>query len=339
MFAARADRTAYESLCLLYVALTRAVHAVEMVIAPPSKPEEYSATLAGLLRAALAPGTPAAPDSVLYDSGDPAWERKAAPAAAVAKAGAVSSATEIASPVIEEVRIGLAPSRGPRRRGLDRRSPSQLEGGPRVDLRRRLQVGESTGRTQGTLIHGWFQQIAWLEEGLPDDAALRKSVNATDVSEADLAARLARFRAMVARPAVVRTLSRSSYDDPAALGFSGPIAKELVAGLAGNNIRLELHRERLFALRLDDAIVQGSFDRLLLFRQGTKVVAADILDFKTDRVVDSSGISERVKIYQPQLEEYRRAAAALFGLNPQRVTARLLFVEPGELRDCPRSNH
>ena len=82
--------------------------------------------------------------------------------------------------------------------------------------------------------------------------------------------------------------------------------------------------------------MQGSFDRLLLFREGAKVVAADILDFKTDRVADPAGIQERVSIYEPQIEEYRRAAATLFGLAPAGACrARLLFVEPGELVMLP----
>ncbi|HUG70936.1 MAG TPA: UvrD-helicase domain-containing protein, partial [Pirellulaceae bacterium] len=54
MFEAATDRTVTESLCVLYVALTRAVHALHMIIAP-SKENERVVPLssAGLLRAAL----------------------------------------------------------------------------------------------------------------------------------------------------------------------------------------------------------------------------------------------------------------------------------------------
>ena len=63
-----------ESLCVLYVAMTRAVHALHMIIAP-AKPNEkcLPKTFAGLLRATLAAGPPAAGGVTLYEHGDPQW--------------------------------------------------------------------------------------------------------------------------------------------------------------------------------------------------------------------------------------------------------------------------
>jgi ATP-dependent exoDNAse (exonuclease V) beta subunit len=106
----------------------------------------------------------------------------------------------------------------------------------------------------------------------------------------------------------------------------------LSTALASGKVQLELHREQSFAVRLDDAIVQGSFDRLLLFRHADKVLAIDILDFKTDRVDDPEQLARRIEFYRPQLEEYRRAAAKQYQLDAGRVAARLLFVSQGELR-------
>jgi hypothetical protein len=40
-------------------------------------------------------------------------------------------------------------------------------------------------------------------------------------------------------------------------------------------------------------------------------------------------IAERVEYYRPQLDAYRRAIAEVFRLDPRKITARLLFVEPG----------
>src|SRR5206468_2979789 len=63
-----------ESLCVLYVAMTRAVHALHMIIAPP-KPNEKSLpkTFAGLLRTTLAPDVKPEPGVTLYEHGDPNW--------------------------------------------------------------------------------------------------------------------------------------------------------------------------------------------------------------------------------------------------------------------------
>ena len=74
MFAAHEERVVEESLCLLYVALTRAVHSLHLVIAP-SKGNEKSVpyTFAGVLRTALVGGRPVAPAAVLYEHGEADW--------------------------------------------------------------------------------------------------------------------------------------------------------------------------------------------------------------------------------------------------------------------------
>ena len=74
MFADATDRTMTEALCVLYVAITRAAHALHMII-PPAGPRERNLpkTFAGLLRAALANNLPATPGEKLYGHGDPDW--------------------------------------------------------------------------------------------------------------------------------------------------------------------------------------------------------------------------------------------------------------------------
>ena len=59
-----------ESLCVLYVAITRAKHAVHMIIAP-SKEKEKSipATMAGLLRQTLTEPGRVEPGELLFEAG------------------------------------------------------------------------------------------------------------------------------------------------------------------------------------------------------------------------------------------------------------------------------
>ena len=70
------------------------------------------------------------------------------------------------------------------------------------------------------------------------------------------------------------------------------------------------------------------------------VIAADILDFKTDAVEPGEAVDLRVEYYRPQLEAYRRAVGEVFRLDPRKISARLLFVEPGviEKRGRPFSH-
>ena len=71
MFSTQEQQVVEESLCVLYVAMTRAIHALHMIIAP-SKDNERTipSTWAGLLRAALTNGQTTAPATVLYEHGD-----------------------------------------------------------------------------------------------------------------------------------------------------------------------------------------------------------------------------------------------------------------------------
>ena len=74
MFVEADDRTVTESLCVLYVALTRAAHALHIIVPPSSRNEKrMPRTLAGLLRHALAPDSEALPEEILFQLGDPEW--------------------------------------------------------------------------------------------------------------------------------------------------------------------------------------------------------------------------------------------------------------------------
>ncbi len=76
MFDEHDRRIIEESLCVFYVAMTRAVHALHMIVAP-SAPNERSlpATLSGLLRAALCEGRKLEPGSVAFELGDAEWAK------------------------------------------------------------------------------------------------------------------------------------------------------------------------------------------------------------------------------------------------------------------------
>jgi ATP-dependent helicase/nuclease subunit A len=98
---------------------------------------------------------------------------------------------------------------------------------------------------------------------------------------------------------------------------------------------LAVWREKPFVLREEDVILSGSIDRLVVLYDGDRAVGADVLDFKTDVLPagDPAAIAARIEFYRPQLAAYRRAAARLLGLEPDRVSARLVFTELGEVRN------
>jgi ATP-dependent exoDNAse (exonuclease V) beta subunit len=337
MFADWANPWIGEALCVLYVAMTRAIHSLDMIIAPSKSNEKtWPKTYAGLLRSALAPGKAAEPEATLFEQGNVNWPAVGVPALAgrdrlkevfdpeaQTRKGLRQAGTD--SPIaVESIEIKLR-SNPRRHRGLDYRTPSGLEGSGNVDLRRHLRLESVAGMARGSIVHAWLEQIEWLEDAAPADDELIRIAAKFATPDIDLAAEIKRFRAMVARPAVAAALSQSSYDDPATLGFS----KAVCAELRSEKVAKRLSRERAFVAREENSLVFGKVDRVTYFYLGTKLLAADILDFKTDAVKTAAEIAERANLYRPQLAAYRRAAEALTGLPPERISARLLFVEPG----------
>ena len=97
--------------------------------------------------------------------------------------------------------------------------------------------------------------------GEPDEELLRRKLQAMQLPQTNLAAIVARFRGALEKPGIRAILSRSAY--------------------AGGH-RPEVWRERPFAIRHEEAILRGTFDRLVVLFDGEKAVGADILDFKSD---------------------------------------------------------
>lgn len=350
-----------ESLCVLYVALTRAVHALHIIISPSKDNEKtMPKSHAGILRSALAAGASAVPETVLYEHGDPRWfEKERSQAAAkrprgakdgtvqagrreFAPAGNVPAGDAVRNGAVESAASGagarfaiaLAPLADRRRRGLRRESPSELARGARVDLALRLQLKLSEATTRGSVFHAWFERIEWLDDlkpGEPADAVLSQAAAAINASPRQISTWLGQFRRLLNQPEVRAALSRDTYRNTATAPWRHDA--HLSDALAAGPMTLEVERERSFAVRHDDRLLTGAIDRLVLVRcapRGTggagPLVAAEILDFKTDTISGdlAEGLTQLTERYAPQLEGYRRSVAQLTGLPLDRVFARLV---------------
>ncbi len=324
-----------DALSWLYVAVTRAKHSLRLLVAGDGEGGPGTAkTPARVVRAALGCADEAvAEGDVLHERGDPRWFGEAArppedeePEPTGAPPGAPAAAAE---PGAEEGELSLRvdPER-PRTRMLGRRSPSDLEGGDRVAASRLLRLdGTGTARLHGDVVHRWCQEVAWIEDGLPDEATLLRLGRdlAPELDENALEALARRFRRWMDVSAVREALSRRGAVDWAEGlgGREGPV--------------VEVATERRLAFRRRDEVVTGVVDRLVLARarEGGPVVGARLLDFKTDDVApdDPEALAERTALYRPQLRAYRRGIASVYGLEAEEVTARLLFLAPGVIRE------
>lgn len=208
-----------------------------------------------------------------------------------------------------------------------------------MSLAQRLQLDPGQSLRRGTLIHAWFEQIEWLDDGEPDETTLRKvAAAAVSAPGLDLEGILAQFRRALAAPAIRAALSRSTYEGKGVRREElGARREEGGAILTPNSSllspRWEVWRERPFVLREEDVILSGAIDRLVVLYDGDRAVGADVLDFKTDALPagDPAAIAARVEYYRPQLSAYRRAAARLLDLDPAGVSARLVFTELGQV--------
>ncbi|MCR9199878.1 MAG: UvrD-helicase domain-containing protein [Planctomycetaceae bacterium] len=312
-------RDVSEALCLLYVALTRAAHALHMWT-PPISSRSTPASFAGVLLASLPDEKTAPANKLLFQTGDPNWHD------AVPRTQSGTPQT-IAAPMPPQVRLPVMPER---RRGLRREAPSRHES-TRLDLPfHELIPGRSaepvTGispRLRGTVIHAWFELIDWLEPGWQcDSERCRAAVDELLLPEAERHTLQQEFEGMLSRPNTRRSLSEADV-------MSLPEFQPYSADLLNEAAHLEVHQERPFVLKRDGAIVVGTIDRLvLLVRNGTPV-AADVLDFKTDRFHGdrSEWIAEKVDHYGSQLDEYRSAVKSCFGIPAGSISTRLLLLE------------
>jgi len=301
---------------VLYVALTRAVHSLHMFIAPSGK-DKLPKTAAGLLRAALTDGQAIDPEQCVFALGDPQWythcEQKH------------PSTDPVAEPMLREP-IRLAPPLAEAR--PEWTAPSQLEGGAKIRVRSMLDLSGSAATTRGTLIHALFEQVDWLEDGLPTSEVLQRIAESLCDEGINPTEQVATFRRMVEFPAIARVLSRPFYESPPEDGLQRAVA----VGKGGRRLRAEARTERRFAVRDKDRLLCGSIDRLVLMYDGDRIVAADVLDYKTDTANSPEKLSELVDYYRPQLEAYCQAVATMYRLKATQITARLLFVSPGEVR-------
>jgi ATP-dependent exoDNAse (exonuclease V) beta subunit len=291
-----------DGLSALYVALTRARYALH-IIARPGRGNGRTAARAVLRALVPERDTFAAGDTVLQRGRADWHDTLRAREERVRQGAPVQEAAAVAPVPLLVLKRGAA-----RTRALPRRSPSQLEGGGRVDLGMILRGSPAAER--GLIVHRWFEAVGWLEDGLPTDAVLRRLALEvqTSLDSAQLDALIATFRNWLELPAVARLLRRDGWPAGAAV-----------------------EREVPFITRAGDTLVEGRIDRLVLVRTGGRIAAAAVIDYKTDAIGSAADMAARATYYRPQLDAYRSAVARMYGLAPDAVEGWLVFLDAGRV--------
>lgn len=327
------DRQVSEALCLLYVALTRAASSLHL-LAPPFDGNKPPKTFQGLLLAALTDETTEPRNGTLFEAGDPHWWQDLPEERLRPHHLPLQSATPAP--------LTLRPLTAGRRRGLPRKAPSRHDerrvfvrsGPPDGKSARGTSGREASDReafddagidplTRGTAMHAWFECIRWLDtDGRPAAEQLRERAARLALPESTVNTLLPDFFALLEQPELRTALSS---DAAAAL----PVFSAWCGELTDGSVSLRVHNERSFAWLHDHAVVQGSIDRLVLAVRGDTVLAADVLDYKTDRLVGPRDrwIRDRSAHYASQLDEYRAAVRHCFRLSDDCISTRLALLE------------
>ncbi len=292
--------TAFESLCLLYVAMTRAKRALYVVTSYPGRssqvynqPALVKERLVGNSKATEADGEAVTLGgqtfTMLYCRGSTEWHL----AAPLAQTGAQR---EMAVPDVAG--ILTVPCR---RSQLTAVRPSEADNlDPRAgDL---FDPARQQRLDAGIAVHSLLQGIDWSDND-PEPAIEQWNTGSTLSSETREHA-VAHVRQALASASIRRHLARPQG-------------------------RIVLWRERHFDVVAGGRWITGSFDRVVLEQDadGT-TVAATLYDFKTDDVPLDS-VSARATHYQPQMILYRDALAHILRLPPSRIRMVLLFTGAG----------
>jgi ATP-dependent exoDNAse (exonuclease V) beta subunit len=159
-----------------------------------------------------------------------------------------------------------------------------------------------------------FSRVTWVDVIPGDDDLLAAAAKAVSIPpEGGFDAVLNSFRRDLERPAV-RIALTPPEDEP----------------------RPEVWREHDFAEMVGQDLMRGAFDRVVIWRDGEgKPIRAELIDYKTDPVLDEESLARATAIYAPQLWAYRQALSTMLGLDESRVRASLLFVGDGVRWDLP----
>lgn len=311
------DERVQESLCTLYVAMTRAAHALHMII-PATKAESKSTTKSkwsDLLRYSLAPKQgetePIAVEGcdgasrTLYSDGDPQWHRHLK---SPVKANAVNQSQP------DWPAIAFATPSKPVLRNLPRKKPSTVAEEASFNPSAAFNTKSTDSTRFGTAIHYWFEQIEWLEAAKTHVPVADLAINAIAQPNDNLSEWQTKFTAYLKLQGLTTFLDLAAFKKK--FGVTGDLL---------------VTNEQSIAFLDGPALLSGQIDRLVFEMKSGKSVRAWIIDYKTDKTETPEKLQERIAHHRVQLEAYQRGIAAIYHLPLSAIEAYLVMLDKGEV--------
>ncbi len=293
----------YEDLCTLYVAATRARYALYTVSGYPGDASTLF-THASLIKKQVTGTTkPRGSDTTilledesvigLYEDGDRGWFAKMA-----------GKPSKHARQMPDQVPADYRNIKSMRSE-LKRLSPSR-QSDHEASAELLFLKSSVLSRCKGTGVHQLFEKIYWMEEAdVPDLVAEWKAASKyPDYLKQQIADH---FQQSLAHDDVRKALARP-----------------------GDNA--EVWREKPFEIVLKDQWITGTFDRVVIRRDGTGTITrVEIIDFKTNDIRNEDHLRETAERYTPQLELYGKVLESILGVKAGSIRLRLLFTSYGRV--------
>lgn len=307
-----------EAMSVLYVALTRAKNALHMIINPTYN-DRLNKSNSGLLRAALTEEA-AMPMMTLFESGDPKWAEK------VNEAVEPKTPTESGAKKLEiGKRIRVAKLTTDLQRNLERVNPSKLAGGELTSISEFMNYATLQSQSKGTQIHRILESIDWIDQQKLDRSRMLRDFDYLFDDQESAEMVIDELMEYLECPEIHQLMQMQTLQKPELLGFS-PVA---CAKIKSQPVTTDLRKEFRIATTIDEKLISGAVDRVVFFRDAKRVIAADIVEFKTEKIFDDDDLQYRTEFYRPQLDIYRQAIAKSFQLADDFVNARLVFLNGG----------
>lgn len=317
VFATDRQRNVQEAMCVMYVALTRGIHATHVILSHGAKHDHKSSS--GVMLATVCPDAKRE-EGVLYAEGDPTWYQKTEKQVEEDRFDLSSFYLTANDPLTP---AELAPHLRSRR-GVFRSTPSQLVGGDEIRVRSVFESHDDhESKTRGKLLHGCFELVKWLDDSVPTKDQLDRHLRSIDPTQRDHDRVIAEFLEMLHNENIRKLLERSTYQETYLLNF-----EQTEGGTLTN--RLVVQNERRFAVQAQSTMLEGQIDRLVLVYENGNIVAADVIDFKTESV-EAPSLQSKIEYYRPQLQAYREAVSQFARIPIEKVAGRLVFVDSGQV--------
>ncbi len=171
---------------------------------------------------------------------------------------------------------------------------------------------QSQKAEKGIIIHELFASIEWLESDFikPIDKwkAIAKHVSTT-FSEKECEEIVDEFIEILDKEQIKKILLK-------------PIAQ------------CEVLNEKTFAAIIDNKLVRGTFDRVVLYPNSKKPEKIELYDYKTGEAETDREVSSAVKKYMPQIDLYAQVLNKSYNISKSEISNYLIFASPGIVQEC-----